>query len=45
MRAIRRQVLAHDIDQEAHSFLRALGAAPGNPNVTPPMTELLEEEC
>jgi hypothetical protein len=44
MRAMRRQALTHDIDRWAHSFPRALGAAPGNPNVTP-MIELLKEEC
>ena len=30
MRAMRRQVLTHDIDRWAHSFLRALGAEPGD---------------
>ena len=30
MRAMRRQVLTHDIDRWAHSFLQALGAEPGD---------------
>jgi trehalose 6-phosphate synthase len=30
MRAMRRQVLTHDIERWAHSFLQALGAEPGD---------------